>query len=398
MHKPSTPPKEPSVSPVKPLPFAISREKRGPLTDQLTRGLHRAIRSGYYAPGAQLPTIVEIAEALAVSTIVVRHAVRRLAEMGLLVARPRSGIRVQAGGTPNLWRAHVLQLARATSSSYYFAVRDQVFQEHLRASRVRVSVVLVGAQERESGFAGIRSAIESDPVQLAILEGPSWGEITVLERERVPFVHLFITQPSAKAAGTLTLEDDSALREMVRHATRCGVRTMLGVFSGGGEPATRFEEAVGAARLACEILLAQPDFSRPNPENVEAAGLAAVGGYLRRAAALPGLIYFGDDFLGRGGLMALACAGRRVPEDVQVITHSNRGNRVAYPKTLTRVEADPVEAGAAVAALVTRVLGKPRRRPEITLAGRRLIVGETTRLKAGSAGTRRKADEQGRTS
>ena len=387
------------MSPVKPLPFSISRAKSGPLTDQLTRGLHRAIRSGYYPSGAQLPTIVEIAEALGVSTIVVRHAVRRLAETGLLVARPRSGIRVQAGGAPNPWRAHVLQLARATSSSYYFAVRDQVFQEHLRASRIRVSVALVGAQERESGFAGIRSAIESDPVQLAILEGPSWGEITVLERERVPFVHLFITQPSAKAAGTLTLEDDSALREMVRHATRCGVRTMLGVFSGGGEAATRFEEAVGAAGLTCEILLAQPDFSRPNPENVEAAGLAAVSGYLRRAAARTGsLIYFGDDFLGRGGLMALACAGRRVPEDVQVITHSNRGNRVAYPKTLTRVEADPVEAGAGLAALVTRVLGKPRRRPEITLAGRRLIVGETTRLKAGLSRTRRKADEQGRTS
>jgi DNA-binding LacI/PurR family transcriptional regulator len=277
-------------------------------------------------------------------------------------------------------------------------VRDQVFRERLRESRVRVTSVLVDRHERESGFAGIRSAIESEPVQLAVLEGPSWGEITVLEQERVAFVHLFITEPSAKAAGTLTLEDGSALREMVRHATRCGVRTMLGVFSGGGEGAARFEEAVGAARLTCEILLAQPDFSRPNPENVEAAGLAAVSGYLRRAAGLPGLVYFDDDFLGRGGLMALACTGRRVPEDVQVITHSNRGNRMAYPKTLTRVEADPVEAGAGLAALVMRVLSKPRRRPEITLPGRRLIVGETTRLKAGLSRTRRKADEQGRTS
>jgi len=44
------------------------------LTDQLVHGLRRAVRSGRYGPGAQLPTMAQIAAELGVSIIVVRHA------------------------------------------------------------------------------------------------------------------------------------------------------------------------------------------------------------------------------------------------------------------------------------------------------------------------------------
>ena len=88
-------------------PFRLDRASRDSLTDQLTSGLRDAIHSRYYKADAVLPSMPELARHLGVSEIIVRTAYRRLAEEGLVLARPRRGTVVLPSKSP-VWRGHVL--------------------------------------------------------------------------------------------------------------------------------------------------------------------------------------------------------------------------------------------------------------------------------------------------
>ena len=83
------------------------------------------------------------------------------------------------------------------------------------------------------------------------------------------------------------------------------------------------------------------------------------GGYEQTVALLkksggrlPDVLLFTDDHLAQGGLLALMERGVRVPEDVKIVTHANRGLGPFWVKPLTRLEMDPVAQGAAVAQAV----------------------------------------------
>ena len=65
---------------------------------------------------------------------------------------------------------------------------------------------------------------------------------------------------------------------------------------------------------------------------------------------LPDLIYFADDFIAMGAIMALLAHGVRIPEDVRVVTWANAGFGPVAPMSLTRLEMDPVADADAVSA------------------------------------------------
>ena len=45
---------------MKRVPFTIDRSQWGALVDQMTDGLRRAIRTGFYKPGDRLPSVREL--------------------------------------------------------------------------------------------------------------------------------------------------------------------------------------------------------------------------------------------------------------------------------------------------------------------------------------------------
>ena len=92
--------------------------------------------------------------------------------------------------------------------------------------------------------------------------------------------------------------------------------------------------------------------------------------FLNRIAAnrrwLPDVLLFRDDYVARGALSALLSAGVRIPEEVRVVTLSNRGNCPVFPKTLARIEIDPVRCGIVNAEHVLSALGTGTRGREGT--------------------------------
>ncbi|MEQ9002797.1 MAG: winged helix-turn-helix domain-containing protein, partial [Pseudomonadales bacterium] len=78
----------------------LTLDGQGTLTDQLSRALREAIRSGRAAPGLRLPASRSLAATLGVSRNVVMGAFAQLTAEGYLEARQGSGTRVAPGLAP----------------------------------------------------------------------------------------------------------------------------------------------------------------------------------------------------------------------------------------------------------------------------------------------------------
>src|SRR3954454_12491088 len=79
---------------VKPLRLELDRSAKTPLAEQIRRGIGAAIESGVLAPGARLPSWLDLAAQLGVARGTVRSAYQKLSAAQLIVASRAAGTRV----------------------------------------------------------------------------------------------------------------------------------------------------------------------------------------------------------------------------------------------------------------------------------------------------------------
>lgn len=361
--------------PVNSFGFRVDRGLPVSLIDQVAGGLRHGIQTGRFAPGETLPSLLPLAEALGVSEIVTRRAVTQLKREGLVSARPGYGIRVRdVEGHP--WRAHVLYAHWSGSDMYYHAVLSGAMGARLHAERVLVTDVQLGGEEAARGYPTLSIVLATRSVTLAVVEGPAEGVGSRIVEAGVRFVHIYFPPLCSEAVGGLITDASRALAELGRHGEACGIRRALLVRTPRGDSA--FARAMRDAGVAVDILPAPPALGVASPEAVERGGFLAARDWLASASELPDALMMEDDWVARGVLTALLERGVRVPEDVQVITQSNRGMVPVFPKPLTRIEMTPRAHGELVADTILAALdGK-----SATSAPARLetefIAGKTT--------------------
>lgn len=78
----------------KALPLALDRSAKTPLAEQIRKGIAAAIESGVLAPGARLPSWLDLAAQLGVARGTVRSAYERLLDAQLIVASRATGTHV----------------------------------------------------------------------------------------------------------------------------------------------------------------------------------------------------------------------------------------------------------------------------------------------------------------
>ena len=334
------------------LPFAVARSSRATLVEQVAEGLRRAIDSGFYKPGDVLPTTRGLADALGVSRIVTRAAVRELAEAGLINPKPSVGS-VVLGQHGKLWRGNVLFISRAKGWMYY----ANVFTATLRTRLVKAGWYFthVAVEPSADGKADV-SELElqlTHPVTLAVVLFDNPVAERVLSRSGVPFVTIGDV-PSCRlkgCVGHVRYDRSAAAAEIAKAAVEAGVKTAVQVRH------VEFDD-IGVALKAAGIRTTKWTIPIPKdgirPISVSFAARDAFAKWLdgrarcpQRAAAawgqaaLPDLIYFSDDYLCVGALAAFAEAGVRIPQDVRVVTFANKGNGPVSATELTRNEMDP---------------------------------------------------------
>ena len=149
----------------KPLNLQLDRSAKTPLTEQIRKGITAAIESGVLAPGARLPSWLDLAAQLGVARGTVRSAYEKLSAAQLIVASRATGTHV--ADRPSI---AVRQEEAPDPGSFM-----EMYQE-LTAGPA-IFQMGVPAQEAIPAklFARIRSsAVRAELSAPAALSGPAW--------------------------------------------------------------------------------------------------------------------------------------------------------------------------------------------------------------------------------
>lgn len=332
------------------MPFSVARSDGRSLVDQVVDGIKLAIETGRYAVGDIIPSTRDMSEALGVSRIVTRAAVRELADAGYV--NPRQGVGcVVLGQKGKLWKGTVLFIAPSDKGDYY----THSFSDEMSGVFVRNGwrFIRVAATRSDTSLLELELA---HPVDLAIVMFANPPAEKILSKSGVPFVAVG-DEKAAKLKGCIAaipFVREATAAEVAAQATASGVKSAWQV---GFEPQPDLIRAFAAAKIPLKEILVKPAKDARQPEATVFASQAYFEKLLAKgASALPDLLYFSDDYTCIGALAALQARGVRIPEDVRVLTWSNAGNTPVFIRPLARVEMDPVAHAAQFASAVLSYL------------------------------------------
>ena len=328
-------------------PFTIDRTRRGGLVEQLSSALRRAIQTGYYKSGDILPPIRELSSLLNVSRVIVVRAVRRLTEEGLVNPRPHVGCVVCAPNRPP-WKDQVLivvppGLGNPSGNAVYAVLRDALTANGYLPFVATVPRSSTGGFDDFAFLDTMLCQQTALVVQLHNQENISrW-----LSRRKVPFIR-FDTDGSRVAAGCVGVVRrccDAALADFMEHCRAEKVSRVLQVKA--------FPNALDVSLPLKSIGVHVSTWQTPLPENARTAyGLKkwAAEAFASRLAEkgrgwLKDLVFFQDDHLTDGALLALEAAGVKIPNDVRIVTWANRDYGPVSFVPLTRMEMDVTANG-----------------------------------------------------
>jgi len=339
------------------IPFALARNDRASLTDQTVAGFRLAISSGYYKVGEILPPLKSIADELGVSMIVSRVAMKRLAEEGLVFPHPGLGSEVIGKGA-DVWRGRVLLVVPDRNDSYYVSIVGDILRRTLLSKGYFFGQITV-----TKGAGGTY-----DLTQLKLqLKDP---KLFVVQLFGVPEISrevvsagvrtLVVARDDVSAyrgAEVVRFVSNAAVPDLVSRCVASGIRSVLQV--GFEFVAADAAVALGDAGIAVEtVYVAPPGLQDGVIAAVKRATISFFFKYIDRRKSLPDLIYFTDDHAAEAGLLALALRGIKVPEDVRVVSWSNKGLAPVYAMSVARMEVDPFAHGACLSKCVLELLSK----------------------------------------
>jgi LacI family transcriptional regulator len=215
-------------------------------------------------------------------------------------------------------------------------------------------------------------------IVLAFSMAGEWLE--ALRARQLPMVHL----DYAPHPGCVSLDYAALVRRAVEHLRRRGCRRLALVGYGGGrlggtavqdQCAAVFREAVAAAGLPVYDEWIRTDLLPTDT----GSGWEEFREVWTAHAEKPDGVLVSDDVLAPDVARAIRELGIRVPDQLTVVTHANRGVPLALPFAAPRLEFDPAAVAAALVRLmVGRLRGELKDDSQITLAPELVDEPETT--------------------
>ena len=321
----------------KPLPFMLDKTSRQGFTTQLVCGIRAAIQNGYYCEGDELPTWREMSASLGVSERVPRDAMKRLSFEGLVVSRRRLGCVVAHSAERRRWKGVVLCVWHDED---FFSFFSAAIMKGLRAVLMNAGYlpVAVGVRRTRTGsfdFASLTGAVEMD-VGFCVQFCHNASVSRFISNMGVPFISPSGYRSATNCVGRLPLcVSGQAVDAFAQHCVRAGVHHVLQV-SFCAAATISIEQPLKEAGVVVERWLVPPLVGRARQEGLREAARRAV---IRRVESLgcklPDLIFFDDDYVAAGGLLALVQADVSIPGDVKVVIFGNEGDIPASPVSLT---------------------------------------------------------------
>ena len=360
--------------------FTIDRLMATPLTKQICDGFRAAMAEGRLKGGDKFPTCREICDEFGVSMIVASAVVRQLGREGLIRSRPHVGSLVVPQDAA-AWRSSVLFVNAGGTVSAYAGVIASALREHLVKSGFLFSTVELPSRFiGRSDVARLSAALASRPKLVVLLHARpeavaavalSGIDYVVLDDGPEPFAGAL----AGSCRGVVATDYREPLDAFAAHCRAAGVRSVLEVgFEKGYASAVA---ALRRAKIGVRTLRVRetPEFRHYG--HVQRAGLTAAEKLLAKgASALPDLVYFTDDYLASGALIAFARHGVRFPKDVRFASLATAGFEPVWWQDVTRIEWDWFKQGEAVARRIEDLLEGRATRVDGEISPK-YVVGET---------------------
>ena len=346
------------------------------LADQLVERLKAAIVRNRCRPGEVLPGIRKIAETVQVSEKVVRTAMHRLTAEGWVMPRRHVGpVIAERGSKGARWR--VLYFTHNPYYCYYHERFIATLRMQLLREKDGVLLVAVNRYDGINGYIQLEEALKER--WDLILEGPTVAKSRkMIEASGWPFATIddsVYTMPPSVAAncvGRIDMSIGSATSDFVRECARRNVRSVVQLQCDRGA----FDVTERLRIMGVDVRTERTPMGI-GPDEVAHDAYAIVDRWFRRdRPRLPDVVFFTDDYVAQGGLLALLRHGIRIPEDVAVVSFANKGHLPIWDRALTRIEVDPAAHGVAVSQAVQKFLHDGQFQSGLSL-GSAWIPGDT---------------------
>jgi DNA-binding LacI/PurR family transcriptional regulator len=350
------------------------------LADELQRDLLDGRR-----PGERLPPIGALATCYGVSINTLRTALLLLQGQGLVELRHGSGTFVAERPAPSPLRPapHIAVLIDddilQPRTSWFFTGLTKMVRRRLRDRGVRSRLYLGFADRPESSshltcgdfLEDLDAGLIGGVIAVATLPHSDW--VSRLRNADAPVVGMSGGSPGFHSRVHIDLH--GMITDAVRALADEGRRRLALLGWSGHTPAvagTDRDPFTAAFRDACRGrgLVSRPEWIRMDIH----PGLSGAGWEEFREAwtatqEKPDGLVVCDDMLFQDAAMAILELGIRVPADLAVVTHANKGSGMMAPFPVTRIEFDPADVAEAMVNELIRLRAGGEPTPEPILLG-----------------------------
>ena len=356
--------------------FSVDRSQRGNLARQIADGLRTAIETGYYRPGDILPPVRDLADILGVSMGIAVQAVNRIREEGLISPRPAVGSVVCAPDNPH-WKGQVLIVVPPDGGNTADNTISAILRNNLISNGyLALTAPVLRRNDGKFDFSLLELMLHQQTDLVVQLhdkpEISSW-----LSAHNIPFICCTTDSGDIPKSciGAVRFRKDAAISSFVSHCLEKNIDRVT-VVSAWKQRAT--VEALKAAGIEVD------DWHIEIPRG-------AAGAQISKAALdfiserIPEIrernirsMFFTDDYLTSGALVALLGAGIRIPDELNIVTLVNKtnGSGLTFNVPFTRLEADPIDWGRIVSESVLGFLKDGAFGSDVTI-GPKYVRGET---------------------
>ena len=356
--------------------FTLDRSRRGDLSRQVSAGLRTAIETGYYQPGEILPPVRDLAEILEISKGIAEQAVARLREEGLISPRPSVGSVVCASDRP-LWKGQVLIVVPPDGGNTADNTMSAILRNNLIANGyLALTAPVLSSEDGRFDFSLLDIMLHQQTDLVVQLhdkpEISNW-----LSSHNIPFIRCTTDTGDIPLSciGEIHFRKDAAISSFVSHCLEKKIDRVT-VVSAWNQRAT--VEALKEAGIEVD------NWHIELPRGAAGAQISKVAlDYI--SERVPEIrerrirnMFFTDDYLTSGALVALLGAGIRIPEELNIVTLVNKvnGSGLTFNVPFTRLEADPIDWGRIVSESVLGYLKDGAFASDVTI-GPKYVRGET---------------------
>ena len=340
------------------------------ISETIAETLAEELANGRWKSGERLPSVDELRKRFSAGEYAVRHAIKRLADSGLISVKKHVGAVVTAKPAHS-WKGRVAFVAVGAMGSYFQQMMSirfaQVFES---ADWQLITVILENAKDGSLDLEPLRRHL-ADGVNFAIGLFGERQAAAMLDHADVPYVILNgFTRDFPNARAVIHEDSRECFSRLIDALKKRGARRLV-EFDMPRSIDRSFKRQLFEAGISVERVMCKWDNElRWTLGDLKACGHRAVATYFadeRHKKRPPDVVLFDDDYLAAGGVVALFEAGFRIPADIGVVCHNNRGNELALGVSVARFVNDPVSYADAVAAYVIAQLeGRRAALPKIS--------------------------------